>query len=240
MEFTGMALLVYERLCWEFLISLCVDWGTPYKRWPVYIRFRFFNRDFKTNLTEFDWRLRLPHARVWIVRHENFNVQSFWCEITWDRHTQVFDNHGSRVAYNSGGSEETSICNPTIKYLHWIIATTIFTKHKSQSQAHLSEVFSHLVHSQGRAVWYGGLYPLPISLLSLPSQILYCLRWPHHYHCLCMGIGTPNSANGTFVRREVAQFGHLYPNENDFYGGWYTWSKCGSGRVEGLIMSVSE
>jgi len=43
-------------------------------RLPVYIKLRFFNRDFETNIHEFDRQLRLPHDGVWTIRHENFNV----------------------------------------------------------------------------------------------------------------------------------------------------------------------
>jgi len=140
-ESMGLAFMVYERLRWEFLRSLVVGWSTPYQNWPVHIRFRFSNRDFETNLAEFDQTLSLPHSGVWTVRHENFNMQSFWCEITRDKHTEVFENRGSRVAYSSSGSKVTFICNPTVRYLHRIIANTIFTRHESESRALLSEVF---------------------------------------------------------------------------------------------------
>jgi len=74
MEFMGLALPVYEHLCWEVWSSLCVDWSTSYQNQSIHIRFQIFNRDFETNLAECGERLRLPHGRVWTVRHENFNV----------------------------------------------------------------------------------------------------------------------------------------------------------------------
>jgi len=140
-DFLRFTFPIYERLCWEFLSSLVVNWNTRYQDHPIYIKFRFFNRDFVANLHEFDQHLRLPHGGVWIVGHVNFNVQSFWCEITHEKRTKVLDNHGSQVAYSSSGSKGASICNPTLRYLHCLIANTIFTRYKSQSCGRLSEVF---------------------------------------------------------------------------------------------------
>jgi len=62
-----------------------------------------------------------------------FNL--FWCEITCDKHTEVYDNHKICVTYSAIGSKETLICNPTLLYLHQIFANTIFTQHESQSRA---------------------------------------------------------------------------------------------------------
>jgi len=123
------------------LSSLLVDWNARYQGHLVYMKFRFFKRNFETNLHEFDRRLRLPHGGIWTIGHENFNVQSFWCEITCEKHTEVLNNHGSRVAYSASGSKAASICNPTLRYLYRLIANTIFTSHESQSHARLSEVF---------------------------------------------------------------------------------------------------
>jgi len=89
----------------------------------------------------FDRCLRFPYGAVWTIGHENFNVQSFWREITCEKRTEVLDNHGSRVAYSSSGSKAASIYNPTLRYLHHLIGNTIFTRHESQSRARLSEVF---------------------------------------------------------------------------------------------------
>ena len=107
-EFLSLTLLVYEPLCWEFLSSLVLDWNAHFQDRPVYIKFEFFNRDFETNLSEFNRRLRLPHGVIWTVRHENFNVQAFSCEITCEKCIEVCDNHGSRVAYSASGSKVTS------------------------------------------------------------------------------------------------------------------------------------
>jgi len=140
-EFMTLDKPVYKHLCWEFLSSLKVDWITPYQHRPVRIQFRFFNRFFEPNLTEFGRRLHLPHGGVWAVGHENFNVQEFWCEITYDMCTLVIDNHGFYVPYSADGSKATSICNPTLRYLHRLIVNTIFPRHESQGRARLSEVF---------------------------------------------------------------------------------------------------
>ena len=118
-----------------------VDWNARFQDRPIYIKFQFFNWDFENNLYEFDLRLRLPHGGVWTVGHENFNVQSFWCGITCEKRDEVYDKHGSRVAYSASGSKATSICSPTLWYLHRIIANTVFTRHESQSRARLSEVY---------------------------------------------------------------------------------------------------
>jgi len=130
-EFINLDEPMYECLCWEFLSSLKVDWTTPNQNRPVHIQFRFFNRLFEANLMEFDCRLHIPHDGVWTVRHENFNVQAFRCEITYDQRTKAVDNYGSRVAYSTSGSKATSICNPTLRYLHSLIANTIFTRYDS-------------------------------------------------------------------------------------------------------------
>ncbi|KAJ8445198.1 hypothetical protein Cgig2_024404 [Carnegiea gigantea] len=123
---------MYERLCWEFLSSLKVDRTTPYQNRPVHIQFRLFNRLFEANLVEFDRRLHLLHGGIWVVGHENLNVQDFWCEITYDQRTLVTNNHGFHVPYSANGSKATSICNPTLRYRHKLIANTIFPIHESQ------------------------------------------------------------------------------------------------------------
>ena len=63
-EFMTLDKPVYERLCWEFLSSLKVDWTTSYQNRPVHIQFYFFNRLFEANLAEFDRRLYLAHGVV--------------------------------------------------------------------------------------------------------------------------------------------------------------------------------
>ena len=121
--------------------SLIADWNARYQGYPIYTKFRFFNQDFETNLHEFDRRLRFAHGGVWTVGHETFNVQSFWCEITCDKRIEVYDNHRSRVAYSASRSKAASICKPTFRYLHHLIANTIFTLHESLGCDRLSEVF---------------------------------------------------------------------------------------------------
>jgi len=85
--------------------------------------------------------MHLPHGGVLTVGYGNFNVQEFWCEITYDKRILVLDNHRIRVAYSPNGSKATSICNPANRHLHRLIANTIFTRHESQGRARLSEVF---------------------------------------------------------------------------------------------------
>jgi len=178
-----------------------------------------FSIKFETNLAEFNQRLRLPHGRVWTVGHENFDVQSFWCEITCDKRAKVFDNHGSCVPYNSSGSKETSLCNSTLRYLHRVIPNTSLPGMRAKSNP-FEWGFFHLAHSQGWAVWYGALYHSPVSLPNFPSQIPDCSWWPHHGHYLCIGFGTPSSTNDFLVRGGKTQFGCLYSNGHVCHGVW--------------------
>ena len=76
---------------------------------------------------------------LWGIRTSMYNP--FWCEITCEKRTEVYDNRGSRVAYSASGSKAASICNLTLQYLNRLVANTIFTQHESQSRARLSEVF---------------------------------------------------------------------------------------------------
>ena len=87
-EYMKMYKPVYERLYYEFMSSIKVNWNTSYQNRPIHIQFQLFNRTFDTNLGEFGRRLRLP----WIPGHENFNEQEFWGEITCDKCTKVKDN----------------------------------------------------------------------------------------------------------------------------------------------------
>ena len=63
--------------------------------------------------------------------HGSFNEQEFWVKTTCDKCTQVKDNSGSCVAYSASGSKATSICNPTLRYLHRLMANTIFIRQES-------------------------------------------------------------------------------------------------------------
>jgi len=127
----------FVRSFWAFLKWI----GIPFQNQLVHIQFWFFNRLYEVNHAEFDCRIHLPYDGISIIGHESFNVQEFWCEITRDKRILVVDNHESRVAYNTSGSKATSICNPTLRYLHRFIINTIFTRHESQSRARVSEVF---------------------------------------------------------------------------------------------------
>ena len=51
------------------------------------------------------------------------------------------DNSRSSVAYSSNGSMTASICNPIPRYLHHLMANTIFTRFKGQNKPCLIEVF---------------------------------------------------------------------------------------------------
>jgi len=138
-EFLSLALLVHERLCWEFWVPLL--WiGMPIFRTVLFIlnfdsSIRILRPTCPNSNGDLDSFMVGSDCRVWKLQ-----CASFWCEITCEKSVEVCDNHGSHVAYSAGGSKATSICNPTLWYLHQIITNTIFTWCESQSRARFSEV----------------------------------------------------------------------------------------------------
>jgi len=56
--------LMYEKLCWEFISSIKVNWNVLYQNRLAHIHFQHFNWSFDTNLAEFDRYLRLPQGGI--------------------------------------------------------------------------------------------------------------------------------------------------------------------------------
>lgn len=121
LDFLEIARCTYEGITLEFLSSLCFfedrsDSGIPNRK----LSFRLFNVDFNLSLTEFCELLGFKNEGfIHDSRHpeekpEGFCAKTFWAELTGKGH------------YEARAAKASSIHNPVFRYVHRVMACTIF------------------------------------------------------------------------------------------------------------------
>lgn len=121
MYFLQIRNYTYEGLTLEFLSSVCFYEDRTNIQNPIHqLSFRPFNIDFKMTMTEFCEKLGFENAgfihdsKDPATKPEGFCAKTFWAEITGKSH------------YEARAAKASSIHNPVFRYIHRVMASTIF------------------------------------------------------------------------------------------------------------------